>query len=55
LGFYKNAHMKNKNVELVPIWFESYFEYLSQKHSSWDSYAQKFILMNILFELFDIK
>jgi hypothetical protein len=19
LGFYKNAHMKNKNVELVPI------------------------------------
>jgi hypothetical protein len=47
--------MKNKNVELVPILFELHYEYSSKKHSSWDSCAQKFILMNILFELFDIK
>jgi hypothetical protein len=55
LGFYKNAHMKDKNFELVRILFESHCEYLSKKHSSWDSCAQKFSLMNILFELFDIK
>jgi len=47
--------MKNKNVELVPILFESHSEYSPKKHSSWDSCAQRFILINIPFELFDIK
>jgi hypothetical protein len=30
-------------------------EYLFKNPSSWDSCAQRFILMNILFEIFDIK
>jgi len=45
----------NKNVELVPILFESHCEYSPKEQSSWDSYAQRFILMKILFELFDNK
>jgi hypothetical protein len=53
--FKKKLHMKNKNVELVPILFESHCEYSHKNHLSWDSCAQRFILINIIFELFDIK
>jgi len=35
-----NLHIKNENVELVPILFEPHHEYSPKKHSNWDSCAK---------------
>jgi hypothetical protein len=38
-GIQEKLHIKNENVELVPILFEPHCEYSFKKHSIWDSCA----------------
>jgi len=35
-----NLHIKNENVELVPILFDPHCEYSPKKHLSWDSWSK---------------
>jgi hypothetical protein len=52
---FSNLHIRNENVELVPIAFEPHCEYSPKKHSQVGTFAQRFILINILLELLNVK